>query len=245
MTVYGIAMVKNEQDVIGDVLSHMVEQVDRVIVADNMSTDRTREILESFDIDIIDDNDPAYRQSEKMTTLAMLAKDAGADWVVPFDADEIWRPQSGTLSTTLDDLDKDICVAWIYNHIATGGNSIKEMPYRLNEVSLHKVAVRTAPDLVIHVGNHNAHYMTKDAAYYDTGAIKVHHFPYRNVDQFVNKAVQGGAALALTDMPYNIGQHWRDYAAIAERSVDELRGVFYRWFYEADPKNSMLVYDPV
>ena len=36
------------------------------------------------------DEEPAYHQSEKMTWLAHCAWRAGADWIVPFDADEFW-----------------------------------------------------------------------------------------------------------------------------------------------------------
>ena len=91
-------MVRDEVDIIGPVVAHMLGQVDHVIVADNLSVDGTFDVLESFgsQITLVADTDPAYRQSEKMTHLAGVAKSMGADWVVPFDADE-WiysRPPS-------------------------------------------------------------------------------------------------------------------------------------------------------
>lgn len=76
MTVFGICMAKNEEDIIGPVVEHMMSEVDHVIVADNLSQDNTRSILDSLtgNITVIDDLEPAYRQSEKMTHLAMVAK---------------------------------------------------------------------------------------------------------------------------------------------------------------------------
>ena len=59
------------------------------MVADNLSTDWTRRSPESLScprLTVVDDDDPAY-QDEKMGRLAYEAMQAGADWVVPFDAD--------------------------------------------------------------------------------------------------------------------------------------------------------------
>ena len=68
MTVFGVCMVRDADDIIGPVVQHMMGQVDHVIIADNLSVDGTRDILDSFtgNITVIDDNDPAYRQSEKL-----------------------------------------------------------------------------------------------------------------------------------------------------------------------------------
>ena len=90
MSTIAVTMVKNEQDIVGPIIEHMVGQVDHVIVADNMSTDDTRAILNDFgdSITVIDDLDPAYEQSKKMSALAQQALLLGAEWVVPFDADE-------------------------------------------------------------------------------------------------------------------------------------------------------------
>ena len=90
MTTVAVCMARDEADVIGSTVAHMLAQVDAVIVADNLSTDRTREILDqlaggsSGRLVVVEDPDPAYRQSEKMTALALRARlDFGAkaiDW---------------------------------------------------------------------------------------------------------------------------------------------------------------------
>ena len=256
MTVFGICMVRDADDIIGPVVQHMMEQVDHVIVADNLSSDGTRDILDSFtgNITVLDDNDPAYRQSEKMTHLAMIAMKEGADHVVPFDADEWWTSKRGTLKEVIEKSDVDINVAWIYNYVPTGvdwgtiKNPVERIKWRLvDRPSLHKVACRTSNRLTIHMGNHNADYGEYTPTYDDHSLITVRHFPYRNAEQFVEKALVGASALALTDLPYDMGQHWRDYAKYAKKHGREaLKDIFREWFYSDDPyKNDRLIYDPV
>ena len=47
--IIGVCMVRDEADVIGTVCAHLLaEGVDRLIVADNLSSDDTRDILEGF-----------------------------------------------------------------------------------------------------------------------------------------------------------------------------------------------------
>lgn len=245
MTVFGVTMVKNEEDIIGPVIEHMVGQVDHVIVADNMSTDSTRSILDGFDITIINDKDPAYTQSLKMTRLALLARDQGADWVIPFDADEVWIAP-GTIKSYLEKLETfNVVEATMYNHYKSDidtrtGNPLIDMPYRYKEQNpLPKVAVKPLEGLNIHMGNHGVDFFVPQ---FRTGGIVVHHYPYRSVEQFVSKVKQGAAALKKTDYDYSVGQHWRDYANIleagGEAAIEEL---FYTYFYY--PHDEM-VYDP-
>ena len=89
MTVFGICMTRDEDDIIGPVIEKMLLQVDHIIVADNGSTDKTREILDSLPITVVDDPERGYFQSRKMTALAHLAAEKGATWIVPFDSDEV------------------------------------------------------------------------------------------------------------------------------------------------------------
>lgn len=254
MTVFGICMVRDAEDIIGPVVEHMMSEVDHVIVADNLSQDNTRSILDGLtgNITVIDDLEPAYRQSEKMTYLAMLAKKQGAKWVVPFDADEWWRSPHGRLADVIRDSNFTINVAPLYDHVPTSvdpdePNPIKRIGWRRPTPSpLHKVACRAALDLTIGMGNHNAFYLKHEPTYDGWNLIEVRHFPYRNAEQFVEKAVVGAMALDMTDLPYEVGQHWRDYARIVEdEGVEALKDVFRQWFYSKDPAEEGLVYDPV
>lgn len=255
MTVFGICMVRNAEDIIGYVVDHMISQVDHVIVADNLSTDKTRDILESFNkhfVTVIDDNDPSYRQSEKTTDLARIAMKRGADYVVPFDSDEFWVARDGTLKEVIELSGVDVLEAQILNYIPTAvdnhsePNPIKRINWRIKEVgSLVKVACAVHPNMVIHMGNHNVSYGTEEATR-NQYQLTVHHYPWRSADQFVEKAIVGAAALELTDLPYSTGQHWRDYAKIAEEyGTDALKDIFRVWFYNQNPYESdQLIYQP-
>src|SRR6187402_3066421 len=109
--VWGITMTKNSQDIIYHTLIHMAEEgLDGIIVADNMSTDKTRlEINKAINvltdspckIVVIDDEEIGYYQSRKMTDLARMAHDYGAEWIIPFDDDEIFVAHNGTIANYL------------------------------------------------------------------------------------------------------------------------------------------------
>jgi glycosyltransferase involved in cell wall biosynthesis len=147
MKTFGISMVKDEEDIIGPVVQHMLTQVDHVLIADNMSTDRTRSILDSFDnsyITVVDDLDPAYYQSKKMTALAHQAGGMGADFIVPFDADEIWYSPFGLIKDVLASVPQDwfIVSALLYDHVPTSmddlneENLVKRIGWRRKEASV-------------------------------------------------------------------------------------------------------------
>jgi len=104
--VWAVTMVRNELDVLPLVLDHLEAQgVDQVLVADNGSTDGTLEMLQARASQgrllLARDSEAAYYQAAKMTLLARAAWRAGADWVVPFDADELWFAAHGLLADHL------------------------------------------------------------------------------------------------------------------------------------------------
>lgn len=258
MTTIAVTMVKDEEDIIRDTVTWMMGQVDRVIVADNMSSDGTRAILDELGVEVLDDLDPGYRQSEKMTALAAVAADAGATWVVPFDADELWiAPLYKRVADALDDLPEDTWIAGarLFDHVPTGRDDMTKTPvhrmtwHRAQPGSLPKVACRWREDLVIEQGNHGAHYenmLTPVLA----GVLEVRHFPYRTAAQFVRKAINGKRAYDATELPQSAGAHWRMYGDLAEQQGhDACAAWFYEHFYATDPHNGLggdrLVYDPV
>src|SRR5688500_3550726 len=104
MQVWGVAMMRDEQDVAYDVITHLADEgFDAVIIADNRSTDGTanqlaqarHDVKDRLRVHLIEDHDPGYYQSRKMTGLADAAFASGATWIVPFDADELWVARSG------------------------------------------------------------------------------------------------------------------------------------------------------
>src|SRR5690242_17110689 len=95
VTTYAITMVKDEADIVATTVGVMLEQCDGVIVADNNSTDGTRDLLADLarqhkTLTVLDDPEVASYQAKKMTNLAHFARERGATWAIPFDADEYW-----------------------------------------------------------------------------------------------------------------------------------------------------------
>lgn len=94
-------LVKNEADIIeANIQVHAALGVDAFVVMDHLSSDGTREKLavlaETYELHILDQRDPVYRQSQWMTRLACYARDhLAADWVICNDADEFWLPRQG------------------------------------------------------------------------------------------------------------------------------------------------------
>lgn len=120
-------LAKDEADIVEDTVRHLLAEVDRVIVADNLSTDGTREILARLAerepaLAVLDDEEVGYWQSRKTTALAMRALDEGHRWVVPSDADEFWyAPDGRRVADFLDGLAPDVQLvsAAMYHHVPT------------------------------------------------------------------------------------------------------------------------------
>lgn len=252
--VIGICMAKDESDIIEATVVHMLAQVDEVIVSDNGSTDGTREILASLPVTLIDDLEIGYYQSKKMTDMAKVARNQGAEWVVPFDADEIWYSPFGTIKDILSDIQPQwlAATADLYDQVSSSEddpdelNPVKRIGWRRREPGvLPKVACRWREDLVIEQGNHGARY--NGGATYQTGFLVIRHFPYRSGEQFCRKAKNGAAAYAATDLEESVGAHWRGYGAILKNSGEEvlINDVYKRWFYLENPSEEpTVIYDP-
>lgn len=267
MATFAITMVRDEADIIASTVEHMLGQVDAVIVADNMSTDATRSILAELAaadsrLTVVEDLDPAYEQSRKMTALAARAHDMGANWIVPFDADEWWYSPFGRIGDQLDHVAGQWLVvpAALYDHVATGRDEQIDDPVRrigwrrMQPAPLPKVACRWREDLVIEQGNHGARY-SGGATTFDR-LLVVRHFPYRSVEQFVRKVRNGAAAYrAAGEVPANVGTHWRQWGEILDtHGEDAVADIFRRWYWRAEPESSVsidgelqppLIFDPV
>lgn len=251
MATFGISMCKDEEDVIAGAVLHMADEVDEIIIADNGSIDDTRAILaelaDTLPVTVLDDPDPAHYQGRKMSALAALAAERGATWVVPFDADEIWVAED-RISTILDKLRGNVATARLFNHYRTAvdiesGDPFTSMVWRQPDpLGLPKVAFRWEPGATIHEGNHA---VTLPHGERPELCLEVRHFPYRSVEQFVRKARNGAAALAATDLPDDVGAHWRSYGALADRYGPEiLAEVFTEHFWHLSPADSGLICDP-
>lgn len=251
-TTVGITMVRNEADVIGGTLTHMADEVDYLLVLDNGSDDGTREILDSLDLPmtVIDDQEIGYYQSVKMSRLAAEAGKAGAAWIVPFDADEIWYHPRGRLRDVLAAYPAAVtsCGATLYNHYRTALDETDQDPFRsmvwraLTPGALPKVAFRYQEGAVIGQGNHSVALPEPGSG--DIG-IEIRHFMIRSVDQFVSKVRQGARAYAATNLPEDQGAHWRAWGKLLDAGgPDVLAQVYQQHYWYLSPIDRGLVLDP-
>lgn len=161
MSFWAICACQNEVDIIGDTLCHILDQgAAHVIVSDGMSTDGTREKIAWVEslyperVTLLDDTEPYFYQAKMMNELAALAGQAGADWIVPFDADEFWACADPryTLAEALDDLNRlpDIRVVYasMYQYMDRDNRWLDPKP-------LPKVAFRWDPAAQLTMGNHD------------------------------------------------------------------------------------------
>lgn len=267
--VAGIAMVRDEQDIVGYTVGWMLTQVDHVYVLDNRSKDRTPEILgalgEAFPgrLTVIPDDEVAYYQSRKMSDLAARAEADGYEWVVPFDADEVWYSpvrHGRTIRETLTGLKPHVLLAeaLLINHFPTTQdpspqeepNPIMRLRWREREPQrLPKVAARTGNGLVIEMGNHGAHYRPTNIPGVRTvhpvparaRRLEIRHYGWRSPEQYVSKIVNGCEAYAETDLDPGFGHHWRQFSSSTE---EEIVAHYQAAFVKHDPITDGLIPDP-
>jgi len=258
MTTVGITMVRDEADIIESTIRHMATQVDAIIVANNNSVDETSAIL--FDLQsnlpanalvVRFDSEVGYEQSRKMTDLAHQAHVLfGADWIVPFDADEIWYGPTLRLADFLELLpyEHDIVEARLYDHVCSGiddpteADPVRRIMHRRSYAApLRKVACRYRPELTIEMGNHGANYGNLVGQLSDR-CIAIRHFPYRSPEQVVRKVRNGAEAYAATDLPSNFGAHWRQWGQILDQFGEEaIHDLFHQWYYQEDPSAGVTI----
>jgi glycosyltransferase involved in cell wall biosynthesis len=113
--VIAVSVMRNEADVVEIFVRHHAEFVDELIIVDHMSCDETGEILrelqaEGLPVTVRSHDSNAYHQSRMMTGIVNeAAKDRGADWITPLDADEfVTSDADPNVRTVLEQLPKEV-----------------------------------------------------------------------------------------------------------------------------------------
>ncbi len=253
--VCAVMLVKDEADIIETTINHLLWHVDEVIVADNMSSDGTAEILDQLRfksggrVIIREDPEVGYYQDRKTTALAMEALARGHRWVLPCDADEIWQHNDHRLAIRdyLAGVGPDVMIfnTPLYNHISSDAdvpdtNPVRRIVYRQKKQGMNKIVARLRPDLQIDMGNHGARLngfgTTIDAPF------NVRHFSWRSREQFLRKIRNGCAAYAATTLHPMYGKGWRDHE---HRSDDEIREIYDTYFtIRRVTEDTTMIWDP-
>src|ERR1039457_2632495 len=100
MKIFAVTLVRSEADIIAVTIRyHLQLGLDGLFVLDDASSDGTDKILERLaqgdDRIRWSRHEGEYQQAELTTGLAQEALRAGADWIVPFDAEEFGHAPAG------------------------------------------------------------------------------------------------------------------------------------------------------
>jgi glycosyltransferase involved in cell wall biosynthesis len=225
MSVVAVSSFRDSGNVAPWVVRHMLDECDAVIVADNGSTDGTRELLDDW-------RDPRLRVIhvdavfDHAAIYARLVREAGAaDWIVPFDADEWWCANGGRIADVLAELDPQ------YDAVRVGQWTMIPQPtdwawpnpfqrivhYRPGEATgeYTKVAFRPGPGRVLAFGAHSV----TDAPTEARDVLGIRHYPYTSFRQAVRKIRTGRARLEEAGMPETIGRHWREWGSLSNAGL--------------------------
>lgn len=245
-------LVRDEEDILDTHLRyHFSQGVDHVIVTDNLSVDRTPEIVSGYQaegrVSMIREDSNDYAQGKWVTRMARIAYlDQGADWVINSDADEFWWPLGGDLKSTLAALPSDVGTVMVprFNFAPVpddGRPFFSRMLFRDSE-SVNalgaplppKACHRGHPAIEVSQGNHSVKGLGLKVLERPS-PIVISHFPLRSYKQFENKIVKGGQAYQRnTELSVNVGSTWRhlyelyqagglrDYYQDRERSASEV-----------------------
>ena len=197
LRIVATVLAKNEEDIIAaNIEHHLAQGVSRIILTDNGSTDKTKEIASRYkEVEIIDEPGDDHRQSEWVTRMARLACKFDPDWIVHLDADELWCGLNSLRAVKA----KAFGSTKMFLHPPVGG------PFDLFGMSKYldfeavpnlpgecKVGHRPDPEIVVTHGNHG--FMNCSDVEY-TKDVWRHHYPVRSLEQFRKKTVDGHTAL--------------------------------------------------
>jgi len=227
--IIGISVIKNEADILETFVRHNLGFVDALAILDNASSDRSRDILvrlmrEGLPLIVIDDPDPAHRQSEKLTGLAMtVAGYFDPDWVIPLDADEFIRPmEQKSLTELLADLPEGSVGQMGWVTYAPTPDDDPSAANVLERITHHRIAEKPqyykviiprsilgAGEFIIDFGNHAVRHRNGSYPYphYVLRDLALAHVPIRSSEQILAKAFVSWLANLCHQSSSTIGWH--------------------------------------
>lgn len=226
--IWAIAMVKDEADIIEEVVRHLFDEgVDHVLIADNGSTDATPAILRrlaaEFPLDVVQDPLREFWDAEKRTLLARAATRMGAAWIVPFDGDELWFGLDDvSLADALHGSTTPVVAAQWFNYVPIESSAIGSVATRFGfriemPDPLPKVAFRANWLARLTSGNHSVAVPDPTAS---TG-IRIAHYRFRSLEQMQQKATSGADAIQRSELPTKV-DYWFEIAAGGEQAAQQM-----------------------
>jgi glycosyltransferase involved in cell wall biosynthesis len=226
-------LVKDEEDILEEnLIFHKAMGVDKIIVTDNNSTDRTPEILQKYKdkgwiVEIINEPSNDYSQNAWVKRMIdRLINVHDVEWIINSDADEFWYPKSGCLKSTLFGSKYNVHLVRWRNMLPLNENEkfwdntlacvkpipyiddLELSPYTLLDIFMPKIIHKAEGFIDVRQGNHNVEMKNKKAT--SNKDIILFHFSIRSFEHFKRKVVTGGAAYAKnTYFPEIIGGHWK------------------------------------
>ncbi len=205
---------RDEEDILREnLLYHLNQGVDFLIVTDNGSKDGTKDIIHEFVrlgvARYLHQGEYSHSQSIWMTQMSEIARtEHNADFVINSDADEFWWPQEGNLKSVLEDFNEDVDAILVKRNNFAPVESDQNLgifermvgrdPSGLNGIGRPlppKVIHRPMPGVIVSAGNHNARYQDGPVRKVRSNKLVIFHFPIRTYPQFSTKIEQGGLAL--------------------------------------------------
>jgi len=233
--IWAIATVRDEADIIGYAIRHLASQeIDGVLIADNNSRDATRDVIRDvaaaigindMSVVVVADPEVGFHQSRGMTRLANTAHTLyGARWIVPFDADEMWFSRGATLGAALRAIPKSVHAVATrrWNHWTTADDPAEANPFvRMAHrervpMKSKKVAFRFDPGYVVRNGQHSVKLRGQTVPAIINHSIRMRHFPYRSLEHFIRKSVNGLEAVRVANVPRGMAGQWRKYGELFE-----------------------------
>lgn len=202
-----VSTILREVDVAHRTVAHLYNSgIDEIYIAlSTKSDDGTRESLAPFPVHIVDDSEDFHYQPRWTNYLAGIAAEAGATWIVPFDADEWIYPCNATsIPEALSTVTADVVAIASHQHL--------DFDRRFtDELGLGKVAYRYHPEFALTNGSHliiSPHPI--DTAY---DILHLREWQFRSFEHMVSKSKERVATLD-PDLPYGEGTHQRILAAM-------------------------------
>ncbi len=210
-----VSTIMNEADIIEATVRHLfAEGVDHVYIADGLSTDGTRDILDDLartaPLTVITDDQPYHYQPKWIDRLAALAASEGHEWIIPFDGDEFWYSDIRPLCEVFRYVPYNVGVltARMYQHTDWDHRHIDPQPFP-------KVAYRWNENAHIANGNHSVAGVHGLVA---GGVLDIRELKYRSFEHFKRKIIERNATLDPS-LPITDGWHMRVLDGLPESEL--------------------------